>query len=172
MMLATITKIPYAGSTSWAANDIVATRLGVHPQVAWEFRHDNREKWKKICDEFRTNDQTILMRLALAGVNEDKSSGLISGWRGIVVGARDRVELFAAIKEELFDAILWIENPRVPVDSTVTFTREDVVSAGGDVIFNDAGLVHLNSKLFLWAEARGLVPELYLSPVTSDTFRE
>src|SRR5262245_12690534 len=53
MMLAAITKLPYAGSTSWAANEIVARVLGIHPQVAWETRHQNRQRWYEICNKIR-----------------------------------------------------------------------------------------------------------------------
>lgn len=166
-MLSRITGIPYAGSTSWAAKEIVARKLGVHPQVAWENRHKNREKWKQICDEIREGDQTILLRLALASVNEDKSAGLFAGWRGIVAGARDRVELLAAKSENLFDHILWICRPGIPEDPTVTFSFSDC-----DTIIPNDGTPHqLQSKLFLWAEHWGLIPSLYLNS-TDDRFRE
>lgn len=167
MMLSQITKIPYAGSTSWAAKELVAKRLRLHPQVAWETRHQRREEWKAICDDIRKHDQTKLVRLALETVNEEKSSGLLAGWSGIVAGCRDKVELFAAKEQKIFDSILWIERPGTPPDSTVTFTKDDC----DEVIYNDAGLIHLHSKLFLWAEKRGLISGLYMS-TTEDRFRD
>jgi len=158
-LLQNITGIPYAGSTSWSAKELVAKKMGMHPQVCWENRHANRERWKSICDGLREEDQTLLIRLALASVNEDKSSGLLAGWRGIVAGVRDGKELFAAKAENLFHHIIWIDRPGTPVDPTVTFEDFDCTS----VIVNDGDIDDLNSKLFLWAEKHRLIPGLYLS---------
>lgn len=167
-LLQNITGIPYAGSTSWSAKEIVAKKLGMHAQVCWENRHSNREHWKSICDGLRVDDQTLLIRLALASVNEDKSSGLISGWRGIVAGVRDRLELEAAKNEKIFDHILWIARPNIPPDPTVTFSAMDC----DEIIFNDGDIDDLRSKLFVWAESKGLIPSLYLTPPTKDIHRE
>ena len=167
LMLSAITKLPYAGSTSWSAKELVAKRLRIHPQVAWEARHQRREEWKAICDDLRKHDQTKLIRLALESVNDEKSSGLLAGWGGIVTGCRDKVELSAAKEEGIFDSILWIDRLGTPVDPTVTFTKDDC----DEVIHNDGSLLQLHSTLFLWAEKHGLVPDLYLTP-TTDRFRE
>jgi len=169
-MLEKITRIPYAGSCSWAAKEYMAKKLGVHPQLAWESRHQNREIWKKELDELRKSDQTILVRKALESVNEDKSSGILAGWRGIVAGARDRIELFSAKEQKIFHHILWIDNYRVPVDTTVTFGAEDC----DEMIINDGDLEELRNTLFLWAEKHGLIPGLYLSGKcpTTDIHRE
>jgi hypothetical protein len=170
MYLAKLTKIPYAGSTSWAAKEIVAKKLGVHPQEAWENRHANREKWKSICDVLRSHDQTLLIRLALAVANENKSAGLLAGWRGIVVGVRDHKEIDAAKQQKLFDRIIWIANPRVPVDSTVTFGAQNC----DEIIWNKGTIMDFRLTLFGWAEHNGLIPSFYLSgkPPTDDQFRE
>lgn len=170
-MLSRITGIPYAGSTSWAAKEIVARELGIHPQMAWETRHQNRDKWKAICDEYRAGCQTVLIWRALASVNEEKSSGITAGWRGIVAGVRDAAELRVAKEEQLFDKILWIHRPETPKDPTVTFTAGDCDC----VIMNNGTLDELHKKLFLFAETFGAIPALYLSGKTRNTediFRE
>src|SRR6185503_4961177 len=94
-MLEKITRIPYAGSCSWASKEYMAKKLGAHPQLAWAYRHQNRKIWKRELSELRKSDQNILLRKAVESVNEDKSSGIRAGWRGIVAGARDRIELFS-----------------------------------------------------------------------------
>jgi len=167
-MLEKITHLPYAGSTSWSAKELVAKKLGMHPQVAWETRHKNRELWKSICDDLRKLDQTLLIRLALASVNED--NGLYAGWSGIVTGVRDRAELFEAKMKRIFHHIIWIDRPGVPVDPTVTFKDSNCDSH----VVNDGTLDQLQSGLLIWAEERGLVPSLYLRGKcsTTDTYRE
>jgi len=164
MMLSAITKIPYAGSTSWVAKELVAEVLGVHPQVAWETRHDNREKWKSICDKIRENnpEQLFVRALRDVGDNELKQTKFM---RGIVTGIRDHTELVAV--KQLVDRVIWIERPFTPADPTVTFSRADC----SDVIYNDGSPLDLHRKLFLWAEKLGLIPDLYLRP-TLDKFRE
>lgn len=106
--LAKITGLRYAGSFSWAALPYMAARLGIHPQLAWETRHQNRELWKRYCDELRKVDQTLLARMAL-------QSG------DICAGLRDKIELDAVHEAKLFDKIVWVHRPGVPVDTTVTF---------------------------------------------------
>lgn len=106
--LAKITGLRYAGSFSWAALPYMAARLGVHPQLAWEQRHQNRELWKKWCDELRVIDQTLLARMAL-------QSG------DICAGLRDKIEIEAVSEAKLFDQIIWISRPGTPCDPTVTF---------------------------------------------------
>jgi hypothetical protein len=169
-LLEKITGIPYAGSTSWAAKEYMARKLGVHPQVAWETRHQHRELWKRLLDEARESDQTLLIRWALESVNEDRSSGILAGWRGICAGVRDRAELLAAKEQKIFHHILWIHRAGTPVDPTVTFTCEDCDT----VILNHGNLDDLRHLLFSWAEKKGLVPGLYLSGKcpTTDIHRE
>lgn len=108
--LAKITGLRYAGSFSWAALPYVAARLGLHPQVAWETRHSHREQWYNYCNDLRASDPTILARMVLAQGD-------------IAAGIRHKVELEAVSKAKLFDRIVWIERPGVPVDPTVTFDR-------------------------------------------------
>lgn len=110
--LAKITGLRYAGSFSWAALPYMSARLGIHPQLAWETRHQNRELWKRYCDELRLVDQTLLARMAL-------QSG------DICAGLRDKIELDAVKAAGLFDKIIWVERYGVPIDSTVTFEKDD-----------------------------------------------
>ena len=124
----------YGGSTSWAAKELVALLLGVHPMSAWEQRHANRQTWKDYLDVLRENDPTLLIRRAL-------DTGDITS------GIRDKVELEAAVNEGLFDRIVWVERTGTPKDPTVTFSGEDVVRLGGTVIENFGTLRDYHRKL-------------------------
>jgi len=109
--LAKITGLRYAGSFSWAALPYVAARLGQHPQVAWDTRHQNRKQWYDYCNDLRATDPTILARMVLA--NGD-----------ITAGIRDKVELEAVAAAHLFDKIIWVDRPGIPADPTVTYDRD------------------------------------------------
>lgn len=124
----------YGGSFSWHAKESVAAALGVHPMTAWETRHQNRQFWKDHCDALRRENQTLLAEKALATGD-------------ICAGLRDKVELDAVVAKRLFDELVWIDRPGTPQDFTVTFTREDVVAAGGWVIRNDGTLETYHRKL-------------------------
>lgn len=167
-MLSKITGLPYCGSTSWAAKEAVARVLGVHPQVAWETRHQHREAWKRICDEVRKeNPSRLIERAFLTSDGQECRNGVLC-CSGIIAGCRDRIELVDAKKKGIFDHVLWIANPNVPKDPTVTFTAMDC----DEIIFNDGTLDELQSKLFVWAESKGLIPFLHLTPPTNDQHRE
>jgi hypothetical protein len=132
--LAKITGLRYAGSFSWAALPYMAARLGIHPQLAWETRHQNRELWKQYCDELRRVDQTLLARMAL-------QSG------DICAGLRDKIELEAVKAAKLFDHIVWIARPGIPEDPTVTFSACDCV----EYISNDGTLGLFHREIEHWA---------------------
>lgn len=128
----------YGGSFSWHAKEDMARLLGVHPMTAWETRHKNRQFWKDECDKLRANDLTILAKRALATGD-------------ICAGLRDKVELDAVVAEGLFDRIVWVNNPRVPVDMTVTYTREDVLALpNGSEIINDGDLKLYHKRVLLF----------------------
>ena len=127
----------YGGSTSWHAKEDVAKRLGIHPQSAWESRHNSRKFWYDTCNELRAKDTTVLIRRALEQGE-------------IIAGIRDKVEFDACVEQGLFDAIVWVDRPGIPPDLTVTFTREDVLSAGGHVINNDGPLTLYHLRLILF----------------------
>lgn len=127
--------IPYASSTSWAALPRVANVLGVPDQIAWEQRHQNRERWKTICDFFRREDPLFLVRLALARGGQ------------IVTGVRDKVEMDAAKRENLFSHYVWIIRRDNPKDETVTFDHTDCDT----IIINDGTLQDFHRRLAHWA---------------------
>lgn len=137
--LAKITGLRYAGSFSWAALPYVAARLGQHPQVAWETRHQHREKWYQYCNDLRASDPTILARLVLAGGD-------------VAAGLRDKVELDAVKAAKLFDCIVWIERGGNLQDPTVTFAARDCQ----DYLLNDGTLAQFHQEIKDWAAFRNI----------------
>lgn len=142
MFLGRITQLPYAGSFSWAALPHMAKVLGVHPCQAWEERHKKRQFWKDELDKLRLTDQCYLARLALATGS-------------IAAGLRDVVEINAVKAEGLFDRIVWVDRPGVPVDPTVTFKPEDchetIVNPGPYGEDTPENLAKYHDVLFSWA---------------------
>lgn len=155
--IGSISTVPYAGSTSWAAKELVARILGIHPQVAWETRHARRMEWKKICDDLRHEKPTLLIDIAL-----QNSNGV-----GIIAGCRDKVELEAAKKHNIFDRIVWIDRLMTPKDPTVTFEPEDC----DEIICNDGTLADYHAKLTDWARENGILRPVAPAP-TTDLIRE
>lgn len=143
-----ISTVPYAGSTSWAAKELVAKVLGINPQVAWETRHQHRMEWKRICDDLRRDDPARLIRLAL------------NGGPGIIAGCRDKIELESAKHYGIFDRIVWIDRLNTPKDPTVTFEREDC----DEIIYNNGTLEQYHQTLIEWADRNGI-----LRPVSTPT---
>jgi hypothetical protein len=92
----------------------------VTPEEAYATRHGppgedpeaTRLKWYHYLNEFRKDDPARLIRLVLETSD-------------FVCGVRDSQELLAARDQGLLDLIVWVDNPRVPDDPTVTFTRAD-----------------------------------------------
>lgn len=122
--------VPYCSSTSWAALPLMATYLKLPQQLAWETRHENRQLWKDVCDQFRAGDPLVLIRRALRLPGR------------VVTGIRDKSEIQAAVECKIFDRILWVDRPGTPVDPTVTFGPEYAT----DIVKNDGTLrqFHLN----------------------------
>lgn len=136
--------LPYAGSTSWAALPLMATFLNVHPQTAWEHRHENRQLWKDTCDGFRAKEGPLfLVRRAL-------ESGQV------VTGVRGKSEIVAARESGWFRHIVWIERPGLPLDETVGFGPGDCT----DYIRNDGSLRRFHRNLTTWACSVGLDNDL------------
>jgi hypothetical protein len=119
----------------------IAKALGIHPQLAWEHRHEHRDFWYNFCNELRKDDPCFLIRRVLAEGD-------------MVVGIRDIVELEGLKREKLVDAIIWVDaNGRVDyVDPTVTFT----------IIDCDYLLPNWGSKEDLKVECRGLCEQLQI----------
>lgn len=131
--------LPYGGSTSWNALPDVASALRLHPQIAWETRHKNREFWKSFCDKLRADDPCLLARRALR-------EGCV------VTGVRDLIEIDKIREEKLFDHILWINRPGTPPDSTVTFGPEKAT----EIIENDGSLPYFHWKLYQWCRKKSI----------------
>lgn len=132
--LAKITGLRYAGSFSWAALPYVAARLGVHPQVAWETRHQHRKQWYDYCNDLRASDPTILARMVIAQGD-------------IAAGLRDKAELDSVKAAKLFDHIVWIERLGNPQDPTVTFAARDCT----EYLLNDGTLAQFHREIENWA---------------------
>lgn len=139
--LGRITGLKFAGSTSWIGLPHMAEVLQTAEQLAWERRHENRQRWKDELDAYRLQDPARLIR-----------EGLERGC--IITGIRDKIELLAAVDEGLLTHTIWIESNRVPVDSTVTFAKENC----DWVILNNDAIHDFHEALTEWAIARNLTP--------------
>jgi len=114
----------------------MASVLGVTPDEAYDSRHRDRDLWFTTLNNFRKEDPTKLVRLVL------ETSDL-------VCGIRAKEELLVSQGAGLIDLTVWIENPRVPVDPTVTFSRSDC----DIVVFNDDNLLCFYRRLANLAKA-------------------
>lgn len=130
----------YAGSFSWAALPHMAKVLKVHPQIAWERRHENRQFWYEELNRLREHDPAFLARMVIRSGN-------------VAAGLRDRLELEAVKAARLFDSIVWVHRPGFPTDSTVTFSRNDAT----DYLLNDGSLDHFRETVLSWAALKGYI---------------
>src|SRR5438093_12130247 len=106
--LAEVTHLRFAGTTSHYLARHVAARLGVSVQQAYRSRHANRNLWHRVGNELRRRDPGLLSRESL------QHAEITGGVRGIE-------EVRACRRENLVNLIVWIDNPRVARNSTVTF---------------------------------------------------
>lgn len=135
--LSQVSILGYVGSLSWIALPHVSRALNLPEQRAWETRHERREEWKAILDDYRKDDPTRLIRDSLA--------------RGpIVVGIRDRVELEAA--KGLLTRTVWVHRPGGLVDPTVTYEAKDC----DERIVNDEDIPYLTFKADQFARRMGV----------------
>ena len=116
-------------STSKTVLPYIADSIGVPQEMAYAERHQHREFWKAWCDEFRRGQPLLLAQLSLAEGD-------------MVVGVRGAPE-FHAVRRELVDCTLWIDNPRVPPDFTVDFGAVDC----DFMVPNHAGITQLYERL-------------------------
>lgn len=136
-------------STSWAATPFVAKALGIPESYAFEHRHEDRQFWKDYCDHLRKEDPLFLVRKCLATGN-------------VIAGVRDEVEIAQAVRERIFDRIVWVERPGFPTDPTVTF---DPAKYCTDRIINDGTLDQYRDVVRLWATANfSKLPTLDVDP--------
>ena len=104
-------------STSLVALPLIHQTLVAHgcplsEEKVYSERHLNRMFWFTFLNQFRANDPTLLVRMALA--NSD-----------IVVGIRSGFELRACVDQGLVFPTIWVQNKRVPQDPTVEYGAED-----------------------------------------------
>jgi len=137
--LAEVTHLRFAGTTSDCLARHVAARLGVSVQEAYRSRHANRNLWHRVGNELRRRDPGLLARESL------QHAEITGGVRGIE-------EVQACRRENLADLIVWIDNPRVPTDSTVTFTDRDCDVA----VPNHGSLEEFHDGLLRLAHLAGL----------------
>ena len=133
--------IPYGGSCSWAALPLMAKALNLPEQIAWERRHQMRELWFYHCDRFRdeAKDPLVLVRRALALGN-------------VVTGCRNAKEIVLARDSGVFNHVLWIERPGIPVDPTVKFDS----SVATEIIRNVGSLADFHYSLIEWCRSHGI----------------
>lgn len=102
---------PYAsgGTTSlYLAYDVAEARC-MSVEDVYATRHEDRGFWYELGNRLR-EERGVLYLLKQA---------LLRG--NVAAGVRDVREIEAAMLEKLVDVVLWIDNPRVPVDPTMTF---------------------------------------------------
>ena len=64
-IFAKLTGLKYAGSLSWIHKEIVAAKLDIPDQLAWDTRHEIREDWKSILESYSGDDPAKLVRNSL-----------------------------------------------------------------------------------------------------------
>lgn len=137
--LASVTPLRYVGSLSWVGKGVVAAKLGLCEQEAWDTRHTRRREWYEILNEYRRERPARLIEDSLA-LGE------------LVVGVRDGAELKAALSAGLVAHAVWVENPGVPPDPTTTYGPGDCTA----VVRNDSTVEAFHGRLREWAAAAGI----------------
>lgn len=114
----------YSGSLSRVVTPYWAWSIGRSLEETWTTRHLHRRYWYEWTNEFRRTDPARLVRMGL-GVSD------------LAVGIRDVVELQAVKQQRICSLLIWIDRPGIPVDPTVTYTKEDcdevIVNPGDDI---------------------------------------
>lgn len=118
-----------AGTTSVYLTELVVAelrRVGIYarPEDAYAERHQNRDLWRRVGDEARSQNQAFLVKAALC-------CGQITG------GCRDWPEICAVRAESLVDLIVWVDaSKRLPLDPTMSFGPEQA-----DLIVDNNGSI-------------------------------
>src|SRR5262245_29765645 len=94
-ILAEVTHLRFAGTTSDCLARHVAARLGVSVEQAYRSRHANRNLWHRVGNELRRLDPGRLARESL------EHAEITGGVRGIE-------EIEACRREGLVDLVVWI----------------------------------------------------------------
>ncbi len=137
--LAKITHLRFAGTTSVYLAKYVAARLEISVQQAYRTRHQNRNFWNRLGNEIRKQDPGQLLRESL------EHAEIVGGVRGVE-------EIAVCRSNNLVDLIVWIDNVRVPRDSTLKFSESDC-----DVVVpNHGSLEEFHGHLLRLAHFAGL----------------
>ena len=123
-------------SSSWAALDVIWPCLQefiryTNKEEAYEDRHNHRELWKRLISLYNTPDKSALCRHIFK--NND-----------IYVGMRCNKEFEAC--RHLFDLIVWVEDYRKPIDSTMKISKENLYG-GVYLIDNNGSLEYLEESV-------------------------
>lgn len=137
--LGLFTELRYVGSTSRVICPLIARERGISIREAWANRHNERMFWYEWANNYRKDDPAKIAKECLKEGD-------------IVVGLRADYELEACRRADLFDLIVWVENPRVAPDPTVTFAAKDC----DIVIVNDGDHSEFYGKLASLARFAGL----------------
>lgn len=105
-----------AGTTSLYLAPVVYQHLreigyAGSPEEAYAQRHQHRDLWRRLGDEYRKDDPARLVKDAFA-------AGDITG------GCRGLPEIQAVRREGLADLIVWVWRPSEPKDPTLEFGPE------------------------------------------------
>lgn len=124
------TPLRYTGyGCSRAGLPHVAHVLGISEEEAWHTRHERRNEWRTILDEYRQEDPAKLARLCLS--RDD-----------IVCGVRARPEFLATVQQGLVQLTIYVDRD-VPTDPTL-----EVFPADCDLtLCNHGTLEELDIKL-------------------------
>jgi hypothetical protein len=146
--IAAHTNLRHFGSTSRTMVPLMALVTGQTMEDCYRCRHECRQRWKDFCDDFRKGSNSAI-GTALAGAvpNEIEATETVKALRedrdllarddpakiirlhlqqaDVVPGIRGDIELLTAMRQQLLDLVIWVENPRVPTDFTVDFHKED-----------------------------------------------
>jgi hypothetical protein len=106
------TGMKYIGSSSNFLLKFVADLSGLDPAKAYDERHQHRAFWINVGHAVRANDLSLFARMILAKGD-------------LAVGLRGREEIHGAIIDGIVDYLLWIDNDRVPPDSTMELGAAD-----------------------------------------------
>jgi hypothetical protein len=126
----------YAGSMSRVIAPVVAERLGITADEAYERRHECRSLWFDIGNELRSENPTALL-----------DAGFANG--DVLTGARNKAEVQLAASLNLADLIVWVERPGVDVDPTLEFGWNDLDPARRYMVLNAGSLTYLRQEVTL-----------------------
>ncbi len=138
--LAERTNLIYMGSLSGIVLPMIAKELNISTDEAWKTRHDRWQFWQKWCDNYRRYDKLKLISLAVKQAD-------------IITGIRDIHELNQAKYYGLIDLVVWINNPNIVEDPTMTFDCK----VADIMILNEGSIYDFQKRLAAFANFAGLL---------------